>query len=114
MTKLVITGLAAVHLIASLWHGSAQTRLRIELSTEQTFFVYVVIITAPVVATILVWTRYVSTGLWGVLSLYAGKLSLWRVSPLYPGVARQYSPFTSRHSRISFAIYNQRVRNCTD
>jgi hypothetical protein len=54
MTKLVITGLAAVHLIASLWHGSAHTRLRIELSTEQTLFVYVVIISPRL------WLPYLS------------------------------------------------------
>lgn len=64
MTKIVITGLVIVHLAASLWHGSAHTHLGIELSTEQTLFIYVVIIIAPVVAAILAWTRYVSTGLW--------------------------------------------------
>jgi hypothetical protein len=63
MTKIVITVLVIVHLIASLWHGSAHTHLGIKLSTEQTLFIYVVIIIAPVVAAILVWTRYLSTGL---------------------------------------------------
>jgi hypothetical protein len=46
------------------WHGSAHTHLGIELSTEQTLFVYIIVIIAPVVAAILVWTRYLSTGLW--------------------------------------------------
>jgi len=64
VTKLVITGLVIVHLAASLWHGSAHTHLGIQLSTEQTLFIYIVIIIAPVVATILVWTRYLSMGLW--------------------------------------------------
>jgi hypothetical protein len=64
MTKIVITGLVLVHLAASLWHGGAHTHLGIELSTEQTLFVYIVIIIAPVVAAILVWTRYESMGLW--------------------------------------------------
>jgi hypothetical protein len=64
MTKIVITGLVIVHLAASLWHGSAHTHLGIELSTEQTLFVYIIVIIAPVVAAILVWTRYLSTGLW--------------------------------------------------
>src|SRR4030095_13254501 len=64
MTKIVITGLVIVHLAASLWHGSAHTHLGIELSTEQTLFIYIVIIIAPVVAAILVWTRYESMGLW--------------------------------------------------
>jgi hypothetical protein len=103
MIKIVITGLVIVHLAASLWHGSAHTRLGIELSTEQTLFVYILVIIAPVAAAILAWTRYVSMGLSiVVLSLYAGKLSLWRASPLRAGVARQYSPFAGRRSRISF------------
>jgi hypothetical protein len=64
MTKIVITGLVIIHLAASLWHGSAHSNLGIELSTKQTLFIYVVIIIAPVVAAILVWTCYVSLGLW--------------------------------------------------
>jgi hypothetical protein len=64
MTKIVITGLVIVHLIASLWHGSAHTHLGIELSTEQALFIYIIVIIAPVVAAILVCTRYALTGLW--------------------------------------------------
>ena len=64
MTKIVITGLVIVHLAASLWHSNAHTHLGIELTTEQTLFVYIVIIIAPIVAAILVWTRYVSMALW--------------------------------------------------
>jgi len=64
MTKIVITGLVIVHLAVSLWHGSAHTHLGIELSTGQTLFIYIVIIVAPVVASILVWIRYVSIALW--------------------------------------------------
>src|SRR5439155_15241811 len=50
----------------------------------------------------------------GVLSLYAGKLSLWRVSTLCAGVGRQYSLSACGDSSISFPLYDQRVRNCTD
>jgi hypothetical protein len=64
MTKIVSTVLVIVHLAASLWHGGAHTHLGIELSTMQTLFIYVVIIVAPIMAAILVWTRYVSMGLW--------------------------------------------------
>jgi hypothetical protein len=64
MTRIVITVLVIVHLVASLWHGSAHIHLGIELSTEQTLFIYIVIIIAPVVAAILVWTRYLSMSLW--------------------------------------------------
>lgn len=64
MIKIVITGLVAIHLAASLWHGGAHTQLAITLSPEKNIFVYVVILIAPIVAAGLVWTRYISAGLW--------------------------------------------------
>ena len=64
MTKIVITGLVAIHLAATLWHGSAHTQLAIALPPEKSIFVYVVILIAPIVAASLVWTRYMSVGLW--------------------------------------------------
>ncbi len=64
MTRLVITGLVAVHLAASVWHGNAHTRLAIDLPAAKTLFVYIVILIAPIVAAALVWTSYISIGLW--------------------------------------------------
>ena len=64
MRKMVITGLVAVHLAATLWHGSLHSRLSINLSPSQTLFIIIVILMAPIVAAALVWTRYVSIGLW--------------------------------------------------
>jgi len=64
MTKITITALVVIHLVATLWHGDAHTKLAIELPTEKTIFVFVVILIAPLVAAGLVWTRYVSIGLW--------------------------------------------------
>ena|SRR5215204_490612 len=64
MTKIVITGFVAIHLAASLWHGSAHTQLAIALPPEKNFFIYIVIIIAPIVAASLIWTRYISIGLW--------------------------------------------------
>ncbi len=64
MTKIVITGFVAVHLVASLWHGSAHTQLAVALPLEKNIFVYMVILIAPIVAAGLVWTRYISMGLW--------------------------------------------------
>ena len=64
MRRIVITGLVAVHLAASLWHGSLHTQLSINLSAWQTIFVLLVIVIAPVVGAALVWTRYSSSGLW--------------------------------------------------
>jgi hypothetical protein len=64
MTRIVITALVGFHLIASFWHGSAHAQLAIALPPEKTIFVYVVILIAPIVAAVLVWTRYISIGLW--------------------------------------------------
>lgn len=64
MRRIVITGLVAIHLAATLWHGGLHTRLSINLSTKQTLFILVVILIAPIVGAILVWTRYASIGLW--------------------------------------------------
>ena len=66
--RIIITGLVIVHLVASIWHGDAHTRLAIALPPEKNIFVYVVILIAPLVALILVWTRYSTIGLW-VLAL---------------------------------------------
>jgi NADPH:quinone reductase-like Zn-dependent oxidoreductase len=64
MTRIVITALVVFHLVASFWHGSAHAQLAIALPPEKTIFVYVVILIAPIVAAVLLWTRYVSIGLW--------------------------------------------------
>jgi hypothetical protein len=64
MNRIVITGLVAIHLAVTLWHGSAHTQLAIALSPEKTIFVYAVILIAPIVAAALVWTRYDWMGLW--------------------------------------------------
>lgn len=75
MTRIVITTLVAVHLIATLWHGNAHTKLVIELPPDKTIFVFVVILAAPIVAAFLVWTRYISIGVWlFVLSMLAALL----------------------------------------
>ena len=64
MTRLLISALVIVHLIAAIWHGDAHQKLSIELEPSKTIFVYAVILIAPVVAALLVWTRFMSAGLW--------------------------------------------------
>ena len=64
MTKIVITALVAIHLAATLWHGSAHTQLAITLPPEKNAFVYIVILIAPIVAATLVWTRHLLVGVW--------------------------------------------------
>jgi hypothetical protein len=53
-----------VHLVATLWHGDAHQRLAIDLPPVKNVFVYLVILVAPVVAAVLVWTRRLEVGLW--------------------------------------------------
>jgi hypothetical protein len=104
MAKVVITALVIVHLATALWHGSAHTHLAIELTRGQTLFIYIVIIIAPVVAAILVWTRYVSTGLWGFFVSMLGSflfgayhhyvlVSPDNISHLPPGTPESHSHF---------------------
>jgi hypothetical protein len=64
MIRIGITALVVVHLIATLWHGNAHSQLAIGLPPEKTAFVYAVILIAPIVGGVLVWTRYISIGLW--------------------------------------------------
>ena len=64
MTKIAVTALAALHLVATVWHGDAHTQLGIALPPAKNVFVYAIILIAPVVAAGLVWTRRISLGLW--------------------------------------------------
>ena len=74
MSKMLITGLVTIHLVATLWHGSAHTQLAIMLPSEKNAFVYIVILIAPLVAAALVWTRYVSLALWVLFLSMLGSL----------------------------------------
>jgi hypothetical protein len=62
--KAGIAGLVGVHFVATAWHGDAHKQLAITLPPEKEAFVYVVIILAPIIAAILVWTRQVKVGAW--------------------------------------------------
>ena len=112
MTKIVITAAVIVHLVASLWHGSAHTHLGIELSTQQTLFIYLVIIIAPVIAGILVWTRCVSIGLWVFFLAMLGSflfgvyhhyvlVSPDNISHLPPGTPQAHSRFITSAGLIA-------------
>lgn len=70
----MITLLVVVHLGASAWHGSAHTELAINLSPAKNFFVYAVILIAPLVAAGLVWTRHISLGMWVLFLSMLGAL----------------------------------------
>jgi hypothetical protein len=119
MTKIVITGFVIVHLAASLWHGSAHTHLGIELSTEQTLFVYIIVIIAPVVAAILVWTHYGSMGLWMFFLSMLGSflfgayhhyvlVSPDNISHLPPGTPESHSHFITSAGVLHWSSWHRR------
>ncbi len=53
-----------IHLAATVWHGDAHTLLAVELPPLKNVFVFVVILIAPIVAAIGIWTRYSALALW--------------------------------------------------
>ena len=72
--KVALTGLVAVHLAVSLWHGTAHGQLAILLPPEKSAFVFIVILIAPIVAASLLWTRYVLAGVWAFFLSMLGAL----------------------------------------
>ena len=62
--RALISTLAAVHLVVAAWHGSEHASLTVKLPPEKAAFIYVVIVIAPIVAGILVWTHYVRGAIW--------------------------------------------------
>ena len=64
MKRLLVTIVVLAHLAVNALHGQAHTRLAIGLSTWQQAYVLTVILMAPLVALVLVFTRYERAGLW--------------------------------------------------
>ena len=74
MSRIALTALGVVHLFVAISHGAAHTELAVALSPAQNFFVYVVIVLAPLVAVGLLWTRYVRVALWLFLTAFCASL----------------------------------------
>lgn len=74
--KLIIVSLLAVlaHLVISIVHGRAHEQLAVGLSSWQNSYVMIVIVLAPLVAMVLIWTRYVRSGLVLLVISMAGSL----------------------------------------
>jgi len=69
------TAIVLVNLAVNLVHGAAHSQLNIDLSTAETLFVVVVILTGPLLAMALLWTKWQRLGL-GMLALtMAGSLA---------------------------------------
>ena len=60
--KLAITTLVIAHLVTTLWHGDAHSTLGIDLSAAKTLYVLIVILAAPIISAILIWTRFTVFG----------------------------------------------------
>ena len=73
-SNIAIAVLVTIHLAVALWHGNAHTELAISLPRAKNVFVLVVILIAPLVAGILVWTRHVLFGLWILVLFMLGAL----------------------------------------
>jgi len=74
MKKLVgcATLVVLLHLAVSVFHGAGHEKLHIAISDWQQKFVIVVILGAPVLAAILLWTRLRAVGAWLLLVSMAG------------------------------------------
>ena len=70
-----VTIAVLAHLIVTLIHGQAHTRLGVGLSDWQNVYVLAVIVVAPLVAFALSFTRYARAGLWLLLASMLGSLS---------------------------------------
>ena len=62
--RLALTVVAAIHLSVVLWHGGAHSALAVSLTRFQYLFVFGVILIAPLVATLLLWTPLKEFALW--------------------------------------------------
>ena len=72
--RIVISALVAVHLAVNIWHSGGHTELAIGLPPIKLAFVVVVILLAPIVSGVLVWTRYATLALWLFTASMAGGL----------------------------------------
>lgn len=64
MSKVAIAVLAAVHLLVTLWHSAAHSELEIGLPPLKLAYAYAVIVIAPPLAAVLLWTPFARLGLW--------------------------------------------------
>ena len=72
--KIVCSIAVLAHLAVNVLHGRAHEMLSVGLSPWQNTYVVVVILIAPLVAMLLLWTRYVRLGLLVLVISMAGSL----------------------------------------
>ena len=66
------TVIVVVHLAVVLAHGSGHTHIKIMLSEWQSTFVTIVVLISPLVAMILLWTRFQKAGMYLLAISMAG------------------------------------------
>jgi len=72
--RIVCTVAVLAHLVVNVLHGRAHGSLNVGLSAWQNIYVITVILIAPLIAMLLVWTRYARLGLLVLVSSMAGSL----------------------------------------
>lgn len=73
-TRVWVTIVVVAHLIVNLLHGQAHTSLGVGLSNWQQVYVIAVILLAPLVALLFIFTRYARAGLWFLFASMLGSL----------------------------------------
>jgi hypothetical protein len=72
--RIVCSVAVLAHLVVNVLHGRAHESLNVGLSTWQNIYVITVILIAPLIAMLLVWTRYARLGLVVLVISMAGSL----------------------------------------
>ena len=72
--RIVCTVAVLVHLAVNIAHGRAHGELGVGLNEFQNVYVITVILIAPLIAMLLIWTRYARTGLLVLVISMAGSL----------------------------------------
>lgn len=72
--RILCTVAVLAHLVVNVLHGRAHDSLNVGLSAWQNIYVITVILIAPLIAMLLVWTRYARLGLLVLVISMAGSL----------------------------------------
>ena len=72
--RMVCTFAVLAHLVVNILHGRAHEALGVGLNTFQNVYVITVILIAPLIAMLLLWTRYARMGLVLLVISMAGSL----------------------------------------
>ncbi len=100
MRKVALYGTltAVVATLAHVLHGISHAEHRVPLATWQLAYVMVVVFLAPVVATVLLWTRLQRVGAWLLLASMVGAL-IFGLCFLLPGLRPRQRIHLARGSR---------------